>query len=137
MLCSKTPRRGTTAVECALVFPITFFLIFGLIIGGMGVFRYQSVASLAREGGRYAIVHGAKYEQVTGKAAATPADIYNNAILPKAVGLDLTQLSYTVTWNPDKRPGSTVTVQLTYRWVPEALLGGIDLTSTSTMTMAY
>ncbi len=97
-------------VESAIIYSVTFLLIFGLIIGGLGVFRYQEVASLAREGSRYASVHGAMYEQVTGKPAATPADVYNNAILPKAVALDPKQLTYSVTWNPDNQRESSVTV---------------------------
>jgi len=28
------------------------------MIGGMGIFRYQELATLAREGARYAVVHG-------------------------------------------------------------------------------
>jgi Flp pilus assembly protein TadG len=137
MLGRAASRRGTTIVECALVYPLTVFLIFGLIISGMGVFRYQEMAALAREGARYAIVHGSKYQQVTGQPAATAADVYNNVLLPKMVSLDPARLTYSVTWTPDKRPGSTVQVQLTYHWVPEVFLGGIDLTSTSTMTISY
>ena len=104
MLRPTPRRRATTAVECAFVFPVTFFLIFGLLIGGMGVFRYQEVANLAREGARYAIVHGSKYQSATGKAAATSTDVYNNAILPKVVSLDTGQLHYTVSWSPDNLP---------------------------------
>jgi hypothetical protein len=32
---------------------------------------------------------------------------------------------------------NNVTVTLTYRWVPEAYLGGITLSSTSVMPMSY
>jgi hypothetical protein len=109
----------------------------GLIIAGLGVFRYQQVASLAREAARYASVRGSKYQQVTGNPAATPQDIYNNVILPGSVALDPAQLSYNVTWNTDNRPGNTVTVQVTYQWIPEAFLGGITLGSSSTVTVSY
>jgi hypothetical protein len=51
-------RAAVTAVECAIVLPVTFFLLFALVVGGMGVFRYQEVATLAREGARYASTHG-------------------------------------------------------------------------------
>ena len=47
---APSPRRhGTHALECAVVFPVVFLLLFGLLIGALGVFRYQQVASLARE----------------------------------------------------------------------------------------
>ncbi len=131
------PRRGTTAVECSLVYPVLFLLLIGVIVGGLGVFRYQEVASLAREGARYASVHGAMYEFSTGHAAATPTDVYNNAIKPRTVSLDPSKLSYSVTWNTDNRQGSTVQVIVSYQWIPEAYLSGITLSSTSVMPMSY
>jgi Flp pilus assembly protein TadG len=138
-----------TVLESALVFPVTFLLMFGLIVGGLGVFRYQEMASLARRAARYASVHGTQYAKDTGNSAATPDDIYNNAIKPYAVSLDLTKLTYTVSYNTSNSPGTvgvqngdvvnmrnTVTVTIQYYWVPEALLGGITLTSTAVMPMS-
>jgi Flp pilus assembly protein TadG len=138
LLRPKCPgRHGTTAIEAAVIYPITFLLMMGLIIGGLGIFRYQELASLAREATRYASVHGSKYAQVTGYPAATPTNIYNKAIQPNLVILDPNQLQYSVTWNTDNRPGNTVTVQITYQWIPEAFLGGITLSSTATATVSY
>jgi Flp pilus assembly protein TadG len=133
----KTGRRGALVLECAFVYPITFLLILGLIIGGLGVFRYQEVASLAREGSRYASLHGASYQQRTGKAAATAADVYNNAILPMAVALDPSQITCNVTWNPNNTPGSSVTVTVSYHWIPEAFLPSMNLSSTSMVPVIY
>src|SRR5262249_25117797 len=93
-------RRGTTAVEAAFVFPSFFLILFAILIGGMGVFRYQEVASLAREGSRWASVHGTQYASDTGKTAATASDVYSNAIAPKIVSLQTSKLTYSVTWNP-------------------------------------
>jgi Flp pilus assembly protein TadG len=130
-------RRGASLVEFALVAPVLLLLVIGLVVAGLGVFRYQQVASLAREGARYASVRGWKYQQVTGNPAATPADVYNNAILPGSVALDPTSLGYNVTWSPDNKQGSTVSVQVTYQWLPEVFFGGVTLGSTSTVTMSY
>src|SRR5947209_3928147 len=116
-------RRGVTVLEGAIAYPVVFLLTLGLIVGGLGVFRYEELAHLAREGSRYASVHGTKYAGVTGKSAATADDVYNNAVLPGAVILDKNSLGHTVTWSPDNKPGSSVTVKLTYSWVPEAFLG--------------
>ena len=137
MLMKTIPRRAATALECALVYPVIFFFVIGMLVGAMGMFRYQEVAWLAREGARYASVHGAKYQAVTGNAAATASDVYTNAILPKITGLDPNNLSYQVTWNPDNQPGSTVTVTISYTWVPEAFLGTATLKSTSVVAMSY
>ena len=142
------PRAGFAATESIVVLPILSALILGTVVGGYGVFRYQQIALLAR-GARYASVHGGLYQQETGNSAATAQDVYNNAILPFATNLDLTQLSYTVTWTKSNMPydttsdyekpvANTVTVTVKYIWIPEAyFMGPIALTSTSTLPMSY
>src|SRR5262249_26080644 len=144
-------RPGATLLEHALILPTLLTLFLGMVVIGLGVFRYQQMVTLAREGARYASVHGAQYAAETGNPAATPADVYNQAILPMAVGLDVGSLSYSVTWpngnapvyaDPNSTPpfqpvGATVVVTVTYIWVPEALFGGATLSSTSVMPMQY
>jgi Flp pilus assembly protein TadG len=136
-------------VEFAVVCPIAFFLIFATIVGGLGIFRYQQVAALAREGARWASVHGKQYADETGNPAATPEEIYNQAILPLAVALDPDRISYSVTWDADNAPltvdedfetptGNTVTVTVNYQWFPGMYLAGpYTLTSTSVAQMMY
>src|SRR5262245_48204165 len=130
-------RRAATAVEFAFIAPVLMLFVLGLVVGAVGIFRYQEVAALAREGSRYASVRGAKYQQVTGNTAATPQDVYDNAIKANAAALDLSQLTYSVTWSPDNRQGSYVIVQCNYQWIPEAFLGGITLSSTSKVRISY
>ena len=142
-------RRGASTVEFAVACPIAFFLLFATIVGSMGVFRYQQVASLAREGARWASVHGGQYAQENNTPAPTAQDIYNQAILPKAVALKLDRLSYQITWKDNNMPlsvhenvevpiGNTVTVKISYQWLPELyLVGPLTLTSTSTSQMYY
>src|SRR4051794_36218579 len=126
-------RPAATSIEFAVIGPTTFLLLIGLLVGGMGASRYQQVSHLAREGARWASVHGTDYATDTGKAAATASDVYTNAILPYAVGLDTTKLGYTVTWTTSNSPShtatvsgqqvdvaNTVTVTVTYSWIPEA-----------------
>src|ERR1700722_16454155 len=127
------PCRGAIAVEAALVLPIAFTFIIGMVVMGLGVYRYQQVAALAREGARYASVHGTQYATETGNAAATQATIRSNVVVPLAIGLN-TSTSYltcTVTWNGTNSPTSynpnstppgepmqnTVTVTVTYKWM--------------------
>jgi Flp pilus assembly protein TadG len=139
-------RRGASVVEVAVVAPLFVLLIFGLIIGGLGVFRYNQVASLAREAARIASVQGTEYAKATGEPAATQDSIHA-AALARAAGLDPNRLSTTVTWdkynapqtyNPDKTVTTNiVTVTVSYKWKPEALLGReMTLTSTSRMPMS-
>jgi hypothetical protein len=138
MVIRKQQRRsGTTVVECAMIYPVFFQIVIGLIVGALGIFRFQQVASLAREGARYASVHGFKYSQATGNAAATPQEVYDKIIKPKATALDVNAVTYSVVWTPDNRQDSKVSVTVSYQWVPEAVFGGIKLSSTSTIAMAY
>jgi Flp pilus assembly protein TadG len=103
-------RRGTSLVEFALVLNIFSILIVGIVVIGLGVFRYQEVSLLAREGARWASVHGTLYAKATGQPAATASDVYTNAILPRLLALDTSQLTYSVTWSTSNQPYSvTVT----------------------------
>lgn len=143
-------RKGNTMVEFAIVVPLLFVLIFGLIVGGFGVARYQRVSLLAREASRWASVHGAEYASRTHNTAATAADVYNQAIVPKANGLDLSKLSYSVTWNTNNQQyhtavvggntvkvANTVTVALTYTWIPGGYVPARTLRSTSVAVMNF
>ncbi len=62
MLRNKTRKRsGAYAVEAAFVFPITFFLVLAIIIGSLGVFKYQECSYLARMGTRFGSIRGDNY----------------------------------------------------------------------------
>jgi hypothetical protein len=113
-------------------------LTLGTCVLAMGIHYYQLVATLAREGARYASVHGAQYAAVTGNPAATSSSVYTNAILPIAVGLNTSNLSYTVTWPSGNSPYNPVSVKVTYQWTPGLYItGSINLTSTSVMPMSF
>ena len=119
------------------------------MLGSQGVFHYQQVASLAREGSRWASVHGTQFEKETEIPAATPEDVFNTAILPLTTMLTPEHLSYDVTWDQSNMPlqviddvqtpiGNTVTVTVSYQWFPQLyLIGPINLTSSSTAQMNY
>jgi Flp pilus assembly protein TadG len=144
------PRTGAAAIEFAVICPVLLLFIVGLLVGGLGIFRYQEIAAVARECSRWASVHGGQYQQETGNAAATAQDVYNTIILPQSAALDLSQLTYSVTWNTSNNPyhtvitngqlvpvTNTVTVSISYQWIPEAYFGGGTLTSTSVTPMSY
>jgi Flp pilus assembly protein TadG len=53
-------RRGATLIEFGIVCPVVLFTLFAIIVGSMGVSRYQQVAAMARQGARYASLHGSQ-----------------------------------------------------------------------------
>ena len=139
---NRDRRRGVSAVEAGVVYPITMLVLIGQLVLGIGVFRYEQLQFLAREGARYASVHGPTYaseNSSSGATIATPAQIQSNVITP--LGAGMTGVSCTVTWNPNPpttTTASTVTVQLSYSWVPEALFKtSTTFTASSTMPVVY
>lgn len=148
----RSRRLAITVVECAVVYPITFLLTLVMIMGALGVFRLQEAAWLAREGARWASVHGRDYAVENGQSQTTASDVYTNVIQPKGVMFDPSRLTYSVTWaNSSQRPiyldptttptyqprRNWVRVTVTYQWIPEAYLGGVTLSSTSEMPITY
>src|SRR5262245_21435889 len=77
-------RSGASMVEGAIVFMTTFLLMVGLVVGALGVSRYQQVAAAAREGARYACCHGGLYARERSSTASSTDDIVRriNAHLP-------------------------------------------------------
>jgi len=149
MVCFRRRRQAVASVEAAIVFPVIIFLILAIVIGSMGIFRYQEVCFLTREGARYASVHGTDYQTEVKSTAATADDVYNKGILPRVSTLDTSKLTYSVTWNKKNSPYTitssyskptvnTVTVTLTYKWMPEMfLVGPITFSTSSTMPVTY
>ena len=94
-------------------------------------------------------ITGLSPDRISQKGIARSYQITN--ILPNATVLDSSSLSTSVTWNSTNSPytvtnnngfpkplGNTVSVTVTYTWMPEIFfIGPITLSSTSTLPMAY
>lgn len=146
----KSRRRGAAALEFALTAPVAFIMIMAPMVGGLAVFQYQQVAYLTEEAARWASVHGTQYAQDTGNSAATETDVYNQVIAARAAGLNLKNVTYSVTWNTSNSPthtvtvnghtqtvANTVTVTINYQWLPQFITSGGTFTCTSVATMSY
>jgi Flp pilus assembly protein TadG len=114
-------RWGGTLVEGAVVGSLALMLLLGMVVVGNGVIRYQQVASLAREGSRYAAVNSASPPSAS--SLKTYLETY-------AAGMDPTNLSCTVSYG-----SGTVTVGVTYSWTPEAFLASTPMSLTSTSSV--
>ena len=147
----RSRRGGSSLLEAAFAYPVAILLVLGLTVVGMGVFRYLQVAELAREGARYASVHGGQWAaDLNGGTLTTTNNIYNNAIMPRAAALNTNTLpvsNVTVTYADNgqmptytvagKTTTNIVTVTVNYHWVPALYLGSMTLSSTSKMPISY
>src|SRR5438105_8155158 len=164
-------RHGGVILESAVIYPVSFFLLFALMIGGMGIFRYQQVAHLARECARFASTHGGTYAKENGTAIQAKTlpkvdeDYLQDLVKKSAISMDKTKLttqvnistntgtydwddtgdtknrsptSSTVKNNAQVTMQNTVSVTVSYQWMPELyLVGPITLQSTAVMPMSY
>jgi hypothetical protein len=122
-------RRGATIVEMAIVGPLAFLMVIGLMIGCLGIFRYNQVAALAHEGARWAAVRGRNFEKINHRKPITAEDIRANVIVPRAAGIDLNRIECTMSLDKDH---SVVSVTVRYLWLPEAYFGKLTLSDTAT-----
>ena len=93
-------RHGALTVEAAFVFPLMMFLLLGMVIGGMGVLRFQQVACQARETARFAAVHGGDYQLFpnAGLTHGTSDEGSSKAVEPMAAGMAVESLALQVQW---------------------------------------
>ena len=123
-------------VEFALVAPLLFLMLFGVLEGGWLLFHNHQVSNAAREGARFAVVNGS----MSGTLADN--DAVRNAI-DQRVSLS-NPGSLQVVLDPDDpamQPGSTLTVEVDY--THQTLVGfvfpnaSLNLSSSSTMMVHY
>ena len=101
-------------VEAALSLTVFLMVLFGIVDLGRMIWSFNLVAHGAREGIRYAIVHG--------NTSSTPASVTDIAsyLANQTLGLATNSTTVTVTWTPDNSPGSTVNVEVRYSYDPIA-----------------
>src|SRR5947199_10201023 len=71
----RRSRRGAAIIEFALLAPVLFMLILGMIEFGRVLMVAQLLTDAAREGGRQAVLAGAH----AGKVTSTVAGFFTNA----------------------------------------------------------
>ncbi len=118
---ARRAGAGQTYVEFAIISPLLFALLFGIISFGMAIHAYSFVCYAAREATRYAIVRGA-----TSSSPASASDI-ENYVLSEAIGLDPSKLTVTTSWDGGEAPGSAVKVTVTYAFAPFYPMSGATL----------
>jgi Flp pilus assembly protein TadG len=128
---SITWRRGATSVEFAMLAMPCLLLLFGIINFSAALYSYDFVCYSAQQAARYAIVNGASSPN-----PATAADIqtYVDGLVVGA--LNPNYLTVTTTWNPNNKPGSVVTVQVSYNYHPlTSFVESVNISLTRTAAM--
>jgi Flp pilus assembly protein TadG len=145
---------GQALAEFALVAPIFFLVLFGIIDFGRYVYYVQILNNAAREGARYAIVHGSNSLNPSGPPASgtTSSDPTGTKVVAVvqnfAVGVigDTSVLTITPQWlaQPScSSPGTNarencVKVQVTYQFhsvIPVVPIPAIQITGESTLVI--
>jgi len=129
----KRSQRGAVVVEFGLAFLVFISAIYGVMEFGRIVASYNILSGAAREGARYAVVHGS-----ASGSAASASDI-QTVVRNWAVGLDTNSVAVTTTWNPGNGPGGKVNVKATYTVTPFTgliLTNGITVQSSSQMSIS-
>lgn len=133
MRCGTLRREGGgTLLEFAFILMLFLLLAFGIIDGARMLWAYNVMSYAAREGTRYAVVHGEE------SGTDITADDIRNYVRSRA--LPLNPVNVTTTWEPDKKYLSVVQVTVQYSYVsvaPLVPLPPITLTSTSRMVISY
>ena len=129
-------QRGAALVEFALIAPLFFLIVFGLVELAIIFAGYCSAAYASQLGVRYAIVHGV---DASGRVASDDTAI--KALMSSYLwAAQSTGSNISIIWNPDDSIGSgvSVNVSLTYSvGVPWLGLNQIKVGSTSTGTVLF
>ncbi len=142
--------RGQALAEFALVMPLFFLLVFGIIEFGRFIYTYEIVNNATREGARYAIVHGSASEcpsgQMPGIGVTNPCDPtgakIQAVVRQYAIGIPPTGLTVNLPlWTPHNNArGSTVTVSADYTFhtlIPIVPLPPIVIQAESTLVVNH
>lgn len=139
-------QPGQGVVEFAIVSLVFFLMLFGIVEMGWYLFSYHEVTNAAREGARYAIVHGTMSAGITNSSDVADYTLdttkLKSAILAKVNLTNPNSLSVTIT-EPDGnlQPGHHVKFTVTYPYHPLIgfIIGGgtITLRGSSTMVIYY
>lgn len=118
--------QGSALIEFAACSLFYFIFAFSIMEGSRAIYQYNTLASIAREGTRFAAVRGAGSGRMTDESAV------RTFVQSKSAGLNPT---VTVTWTPaTKMPGSTVQVHVAHTFntiVPVAWIRNISMTATA------
>src|SRR6202035_1755865 len=96
---ARQGERGGSLPETAIVMGIVLVLLLGIIDFGRAMYTYASVAQLARQGARWAIVRGAQCTQLD-HCGAVSTDV-QTFVQGQSMGvMNPSSISVNATWPP-------------------------------------
>jgi Flp pilus assembly protein TadG len=139
--CSEFVREetGETMIGFALSASVLFVFIFGLTTMCLGFYTYQAISEMAREGVRYAIVHGSTCETSSGSSCEVTASQVNTYVqslgFPNVGGGNMT-VNTTYPDGGEAPNADRVAITVTYTFPWSYPFGGsktVTMSSTSEM----
>jgi len=140
-------EQGSSLVEMALTMIILLMILFGLIEMCLALYTYHFVSDAAREGSRYAIVHGSSCQVSGVSCTATNTQIQSYVENLGFPGINPANMTVTTTWSASpggavcacKGPGDLVTVTVSYNFplaIPFVPANILAMSSTSSMVIS-
>jgi Flp pilus assembly protein TadG len=109
----RRSQPGQVMAEFALVLTPCLALFFGIINFALALYCYDFVCYSAQQAVRYATVHGSTATTIVSSTDVT------NYVKTLVVGvLNTNSMTVTTTWSPNNKPGSIVTVAVSYNFPP-------------------
>jgi Flp pilus assembly protein TadG len=131
-------QRGESLVEFALASSVLLLLILGTMQFGLAIWNYNTIASLAQDGARWAAVRGTNCTSPCVKATSDNVRTY---VRGRVLGMSPASVSVDTTWpDGDNGVGNTVQVRVSYSFthfsqiLPRRLL---SLGATAQMKIAH
>ena len=126
---SRGWSSGQTLAEFPMAALVAVLFTTAIVVCGVAIYSYNFVSQAARDASRYASVNGAN--------SSNPVDSgdVKQFVLNEATGLNTNALSVSTSWKPDNKPGSVVSVSVTYNFRPFYPMAGTTLPLTSSSQM--
>jgi Flp pilus assembly protein TadG len=132
-----TNESGEALISMALSLSIMLGFTFGIMQVGLAYYSKERISEMAREGARYAILHGATCTSSGGSCTATAAQVQTFVISLGYPNLGGGTLNCITTYpDGDEAPGHRVNVAVTYTFpykVPFMVNNTLTFTNSSTM----
>ena len=113
---TRTTQSGQSTLEFALTLPILLLAIAGLFDFTRAIYNYNTLAEIAREGTRYAMVHGSDSTSPVGPGQDAALIDHVKSF---ATAMDPSRITVSPTWpSGNNKPGSSVRVEVSYSFTP-------------------